>query len=331
MTLEGFNQRFPDEETCRSYLEQVVWPTGRRCPHCGGQKSWPITSDTVRVGLYECAACGRQFTVTTKTPLHSTKLPLKTWLLALFCLLNSSKGVSSVYLAKWIGTTQKTAWRMGHALRTLMALPIAVQEQLIGTVEVDETYVGGPPRPEPDAVHKRGRGTRNPCVLVVASRYAQARAAVVATASYQEIAPLVQKFVSPEAILNTDELSVYPKLGKEFADHDSVNHSAGEFARGTVHCNTAESFNAMLERARIGVFHHMSRFHLSKYLTEVIFRWNHRQPARVVVKNGKEKTLWEPMPVLAKIASLMKYAIGIQLRRSDEGGIRVLPLPSFGG
>jgi transposase-like protein len=331
MTLEEFKQRFPDEETSRYYLEQVIWPEGRRCPHCSGQKSWPITSATVRVGLYECAACGQQFTVTTKTPLHSTKLPLKTWLLALFCLLNSSKGVSSVYLAKWIGTTQKTAWRMGHALRTLMAMPIAIQEQLIGTVEVDETYVGGPPRPEPDVVHKRGRGTRKPCVLVVVSRYAQARAAVVATASYRELAPLVREFVSLEAELNTDELYVYTKLGQEFAGHASVIHSAGEFARGSVHCNTAESFNAMLERARFGVFHYMSRSHLPKYLTEVIFRWNHRQPARVVVKNGKERTLWEPMPILAKVASLMKHAVGVQLRRLADGGVRVLPLPSFGG
>jgi hypothetical protein len=236
-----------------------------------------------------------------------------------------------VYLAKWIGTTQKTAWRMGHALRTLMAMPIAIQEQLIGTVEVDETYVGGPPRPEPDVVHKRGRGTRKPCVLVVVSRYAQARAAVVATASYRELAPLVREFVSLEAELNTDELYVYTKLGQEFAGHASVSHSAGEFARGSVHCNTAESFNAMLERARFGVFHYMSRSHLPKYLTEVIFRWNHRQPARVVVKNGKERTLWEPMPILAKVASLMKHAVGVQLRRLADGGVRVLPLPSFGG
>ena len=113
MTMDEFNQQFPNEATCRHYLEQVIWPEGRSCPHCGGQKSWPIISGTVRIGLYECAACSLQFTVTTKTPLHSTKLPLRTWLLALFCILNSSKGISSVYLAKWIGTTQKTAWRMG--------------------------------------------------------------------------------------------------------------------------------------------------------------------------------------------------------------------------
>lgn len=333
MTLVEFNRQFPDEETCRHYLEQVIWPHGRRCPHCGGLKSWPITSDSVRPGLYECAECGSQFTVTTKTPLHSTKLPLKTWLLALFCLTNSSKGISSVYLAKWIGTTQKTAWRMGHILRTLMSVQIAAQDQLAGSVEVDETYVGGPPRSQLGVTHKRGRGSRNPCVMVIVTRNAQARAEQIECASHKEMKPRLLRLVSPEAALNTDELNVYIKLGEEFAGHDVVTHSAGEYARGEVHSNTAESFNAKLERVRFGVFHHMSRLHLSKYLSEVVFQWNHRQPARVVIKKGRKKTIWEPMPVLVKVASLLKHAVGVQLRRLANGGIIRLPLqqPLFGG
>jgi transposase-like protein len=333
MNLEEFNYQFPDEETSRHYLEQVIWPQGRRCPHCSGQKSWPITSAAVRPGLYECAECGRQFTVTTKTPLHSTKLPTKTWLFALFCLTNSSKGISSVYLAKWIGTTQKTAWRMGHILRTLMAVQVAAQDKLTGPVEIDETYVGGPPRSKRGVTFKRGRGSRNPCVLVVVTRKAQARAEEIDCASHKEMKPRLLRLVSPEAALNTDELNVYIKLGQEFASHNVVTHSAGEYARGDVHSNTAESFNAILERARFGIFHHMSRLHLSKYLSEVVFQWNHRQPARIVIKNGREKTIWEPMPVLVKLASLLKHAVGIQLRRLPNGGIRNLPVlqPSFGG
>jgi transposase-like protein len=333
MTLVEFNRQFPDEETCRHYLEQVIWPQGRRCPHCGGHKSWPLTSDSVRTGLYECAECGSQFTVTTKTPLHSTKLPLKTWLLALFCLTNSSKGISSVYLAKWIGTTQKTAWRMGHILRTLMSVQIAAQDQLAGSVEVDETYVGGPPRSQRGVTHKRGRGSRNPCVMVIVTRNAQARAEQIECASHKEMKPRLLRLVSPEAALNTDELNVYTKLGQEFAGHDVVTHSAGEYARGDVHSNTAESFNAKLERVRFGVFHHMSRLHLPKYLSEVVFQWNHRQPARVVIKKGRKKTIWEPMPVLVKVASLLKHAVGVQLRRLANGGIIGLPLqqPLFGG
>ena len=332
MTVEEFNRQFPDEETCRHYLEQVIWPQGRHCPHCGGKKSWPITSDSARPGLYECAKCGGQFTVTTKTPLHSTKLPTKKWLLALFGMTNSSKGVSSVYLARWIGTTQKTAWRMGHILRTLMAVQIATLDQLAGQVEVDETYVGGPPRSKLGVLHKRGRGSRNPCVLVVVTRNAQARAEQIDCASHKEIKPLLLRFINPDAAINTDELNVYTKLGQEFAGHNVVTHSAGEYARGDVHCNTAESLNANLERARFGVFHHMSPLHLPKYLSEVVFRWNHRKPARVVIKKGREKTIWEPMAELVKLASLLKHAVGVQLRRLPNGGIRRLQQqPLFGG
>lgn len=333
MTLQEFNCRFPDEETSRRYLEQVIWPDGRRCPHCGGSKSWAINSGLGRQGLYECADCCRQFTVTTKTPLHSTKLPLKTWLLALFCMMNSSKGVSSVYLAKWIGTTQKTAWRMGHALRTLMSVQIAGQDQLTGPVEVDETYVGGPPRSQRGVIHKRGRGSLNPCVFVMVTRNAEGRAEHIECPSHKEMQPRLLRLLSPEAELHTDELNTYIKLGKDFAGHNVVTHSLKEYARDDVHCNTAESFNAKLERVRLGVFHHMSRSHLQRYLNEVVFQWNHRQPARVIVKNGRIKTIWEPMPVLEKVASLLKHAVGVQLRRHRNGGMISLPLsqPSFGG
>lgn len=333
MTFNEFNGRFPDEESSRCYLEQVIWPEGRRCPHCGGVKSWPIKGDVVRRGLYECAKCCRQFTVTTKTPLHSTKLPLKTWLLALFCVTNSSKGVSSVYLAKWIGTTQKTAWRMGHTLRTLMSVQISAQDQLAGAVEVDETYVGGPPRSQRGVKHKRGRGSRNPCVLVMVTRNAQARAEHIACPSHKEMKPRLERLLSPDAELNTDELNTYAKLGEKFAAHHVVTHSVKEYAKGEIHCNTAESFNSKLERVRLGVFHHMSRLHLPRYLSEVVFQWNHRQPARFVIKNGRKKIIWEPMPVLVKLASLLQHAVGVQIRRHRNGGIIPQPLqqPLFGG
>jgi len=327
MNLQEFNRQFPDEESCRRYLEQVVWPHGRFCPHCGGTKSWSIDCDSVRSGLYECAACRSQFTVTTKTPMHSTKLPLKTWLLALFCMTNSSKGVSSVYLARWIGTSQKTAWRVGHALRILMSVQIAAQDQLTGPVEVDETYVGGPPRAQRGVTHKRGRGSRNPCVLVMATRKAEVRAEHIERPSHKEMKPHLLRLLSPDAELNTDEFNMYIKLSREFAGHSVVTHSLKEYARGEAHCNTAESFNAKLERVRLGVFHHMSRLHLSQYLSEVVFQWNHREAVREVIKNGHKKTIWKPMHVLAKLASLLKHAVGVQIRQQRNGGITRLPIP----
>ncbi len=122
MNINQFRKTFPDEATCRKYLEKTIWFAGRVCPHYGGLKSWAFHSGTCRDGLYECAECHGQFTVTTKTPMHSTKLPLRTWLLtAMYFITYPSKGVSSVFLGKWLGVKQKTAWKMGHAIRAMMA------------------------------------------------------------------------------------------------------------------------------------------------------------------------------------------------------------------
>ena len=117
MNIDQLRQRFPNEQACRLFFESVMWQKGRYCPHCRAEKSWLLKGSSARSGLYQCSQCGRQFTVTTKTPMHSTKLPLWKWLLAMYYMVNSSKGISSVYLAKWVGISQKSAWKLGHAIR----------------------------------------------------------------------------------------------------------------------------------------------------------------------------------------------------------------------
>jgi transposase-like protein len=328
MNIQEFRNQFPDEETCRRYLEQMIWPSGRTCPHCGGVKSWDISADGRRLGRYECAACGKQFTVTTKTPLHSTKLPLRTWLMAMYFMINSSKGISSVYLAKWIGTSQKTAWKVGHAVRAIMASQADAMPGLAGIVELDEKYLGGKPRYQKDLQHKRGRGTTKSCVFVAASRDGQVRASVVANDSYAELAPRVNRFVATTADLMSDQLPVYQKVAEDYASHASVNHGAKEFVNGETHNNTAESFNAILERAKQGVFHFLSKLHLQRYVSEVVFRWNHRFPAKEISKNGMKKIIYKAKPILEQLQSLLMYAVGTQLRRSTVGGI-FIPKPAF--
>ena len=328
MNMQEFNTQFPDEESCRQYLEQMIWPLGRICPHCDGMKSWNLSSEGRRSGLYECAACGKQFTVTTKTPLHSTKLPLRTWLMAMYFMINSSKGISSVFLAKWIGTSQKTAWKVGHAVRAIMASQSDAMPGLAGTVELDEKYLGGKPRYQKDVKHKRGRGTKKSCVFVAASRDGHVRASVVANDSYSEIAPQVNRFVNTKADLMSDQHTVYPKIAEDYASHASVNHGAKEFVNGDVHNNTAESFNAILERAKQGVFHSLSTWHLQRYVSEVVFRWNHRDPAKEISRNGIKKIIYKAKPILEQLRSLLRHAVGTQLRRSLVGGI-FTPRPAF--
>ena len=159
MNTDQLREQFPDEAACREFFEAVIWSDGRKCPHCQFHRSYALRGQSSRPGLYECGWCKRQFTVTTGTPMHSTKLALWKWLLTIYYMINSSKGVSSVVLGKWVGVSQKTAWKMGHAVRQMMAACSQGQPLLNGIVELDEKYLGGKPRFQQGVVHKRGRGT----------------------------------------------------------------------------------------------------------------------------------------------------------------------------
>ena len=159
MNLNQLREQFPNEATCRKFFENIRWPSGRICPHCGHGKSWVIEAAANRQKRYECSHCTRQFTVTTKTALHATKLPLSIWLLAMYLITSSSKGLASTVLARLIGTTQPTAWKLGHTVRKMMDSSHSDALLLKGVVELDETYVGGKPPFIPGVQHKRGQGT----------------------------------------------------------------------------------------------------------------------------------------------------------------------------
>lgn len=330
MDINHFRNMFSDEDACRRYLEKVIWPSGRVCPHCGSLEAWQIKGKSARPGLYECGGCAGQFTVTTKTPMHSTKLPLQTWLMAMYLIISSSKGISSVVLARWLGVNQKTAWKVGHAVRAMMAVHADAIGKLSGIVELDEKYIGGKPRFQHGVTHLRGRGTKKVCVHVAVCRKGPVRTGVIASDSYAIMAPHVKKVVAPEAQVMTDQLHTYMALGKEFASHDSVHHGRKEYARGEVHVNTAESFNAILERAKQGVFHFISRQHLPRYLSEATFRWNNRVPVEKKKRNGLSKIVMQAKPVLDQLVELLQHAAGTQLRRTIKGGL-FQPQPLYCG
>ena len=170
--------------------------------------------------------------------------------MAMYFMINSSKGISSVFLAKWIGVRQKTAWKVGHAIRAMMKAHGNAIAPLDGIVELDEKYLGGKPRFEHGVVHPRGKGTSKSCIHVAVKRQGEAKAEVVNSDSYADLAPQIAAVVSPDAHVMTDQLQTYKAIGKKYAAHDSVNHGNKEFSRDGVHVNTAESFNAVLERAK---------------------------------------------------------------------------------
>ena len=235
-TVDDMIAAFSDEQQCRRLLEAMVWPNGRICPACGYKRSIAIAGRDMgrrraRPGLYQCSStdCRFQFTATTHTPLHSTKLPLSAWLKALWLMLQSDKGLSSVRLAEALGVSQPTAWRMGHALR----LMVARETPLGGTVEIDEFYLGGRAK-KPTGAPPSGRGRKGqprttkkpvlamvqrPGTLTVGAPAGDARAAVVEDLSSAETKRILEKDVEPEAHLMSDEWKAFIAVGHGFAAH----------------------------------------------------------------------------------------------------------------
>lgn len=263
---------FHDDSAARQYLEATLWPNGPTCPHCGSIYTAYITR---KPGLYRCGAkeCRMDFTVTVGTVFERSKIPLHKWLLASFLLCSSKKGMSAHQLHRTIGVTYKTAWFMAHRLREAMkdgnTAPFGDKGK---PVEVDETYWGNTGKQRKGA---RGYAHKMKVVTLV-ERDGEKRSFHVANVTANTVRPILNTQVSKKARLMTDEASVYTKIGREFAEHGVVNHSAGEYVNGDITTNTVESSFAILKRGLYGTFHHVSEAHLQRYATEFDFRWNHR-------------------------------------------------------
>jgi len=295
-----------------------------------------------RPGLYQCsaAACRFQFTATTRTPLHATKLPLSVWLRGLWLILQSDKGISSPRLAEALGVSQPTAWRMGHALRLL----VAEVDQFNGILEVDEFYFGGrakrdPSQPRPGR-GKKGlpRTTKTPALAMVerpkshepGTQAGRAGAEVVKDLSLNETERVLEQSVAYDAThLMSDEWKAFTAIGRDFPAHDTVCHSKHEYARGAVHANSAEAFNSRVRRTVAGVFHHISSDHADLYFNEIGFRWSQRIVARKTVrrsKSGREKTqiVWSRIAPALQSKTVLRRAVGRQMRRSKDGGLTII-------
>lgn len=147
--------------------------------------------------------------------------------------------------------------------------------------------------------------------------------------SIANLSPVVNRYIAKDAHLMSDQHNSYRHIARDYAAHSTVNHLRKEYARGDVHANTTESFSALLERVKLGVFHYMSRKHLSRYLNEIGFRWDHRIPEEKVTKKGIKKKIMRPMPFLDMLISLLSQCIGRQVRRTRNSSIKSLTNPGF--
>ncbi|MGD9537199.1 MAG: IS1595 family transposase [Alphaproteobacteria bacterium] len=268
------NPMFSDEAKAREWLEAALWPDGPVCPHCGVlDQATRVQGETARAGLFMCNACRKQFTVTVGTLLERSHIPLNKWLAAIYLLSASKKGMSTNQLARMLGLPYKTAWFMTHRIREGMRDgklgPLGGENK---TVEADETYVG------PKAGNRKSRQVRakEPVVALV-ERGGKVRSMHVATVNAKTLKPAIFEQVSRKSYLMTDESAVYPKIGREFAGHGTVNHSIEEYVRGGFwHTNTVENYFSILKRGINGNYQWVSAKHLKRYLGEFDFRYNSR-------------------------------------------------------
>ncbi|HSR66315.1 MAG TPA: IS1595 family transposase [Acidobacteriota bacterium] len=273
---------FHHEDAARAFLEDLLWPDGPVCPHCGFEggayklKPRPTSKSPGRQGLYKCKKkeCRKQYTVTVGTIFERSHIPLHKWLLAFHLICASKKGMSAHQLHRMLDIGYEAAWFLFHRIRHAMTEEGPFQK-LRGIVEADETYVGGKRKGKQ---YGRGRGTKGKTiVLTLVERDGRTTSQTVERVTTDTLGSVLEELADPSAHLMTDELGSYIKPGRGFAAHSTVRHSAGEYARGEVHVNTAESYFALLKRGIAGAFHHVSRKHLHRYLAEFDFRWNHRK------------------------------------------------------
>lgn len=284
--LGVYDPRFLDPFKAADYLESIRWPDGPVCPHCGVEdaKHYLLKNKTRK--LWKCRACRKQFTVTVGTIFEGSHIPLNKWLLAFYLLCSSKKGMSSHQLHRMLGITYKSAWFMTHRIRYAMTQP-AFTRLLSGTVEVDETYVGGKKRRSnkapvqsldprvPNKGKQTGRGGDKTPVVALVERGGEVRSYRVANVTAETLGGAIRRNVSTDAHLRTDAFSSYKKIGREYASHLAVDHSE-YYVLGDAHTNTAENFFSLLKRGINGIYHHVSEAHLPRYLAEFDFRYNNR-------------------------------------------------------
>ncbi|MDP9415513.1 MAG: IS1595 family transposase [Pseudomonadota bacterium] len=268
------NPIFTDADKAREHLERVNWPDGPFCPHCGECKNvHRLQGKSTRPGLIQCNSCLKNFTVTVGTVFERSKISLNKWLLATYLMSSSKKGMSAHQLHRMLGVTYKTAWFMAHRIREAMNQPSGPLGGPNTVVEADETYVGG---------KAKNRATRKPrakqAVMALVERDGHVRSFHIANVNAEDLRGLIVTNVHRSSWLMTDESAVYTRVGREFAGHSVVNHSAKEYVTtgGFKHSNTAENFFSIFKRGVIGTYHHMSEAHLGRYTAEFDFRYNTR-------------------------------------------------------
>ena len=285
MDINLTNPIFHDEAKATAHMEADRWPDGVYCPLCGSVNVHRMAGKT-QAGMFLCNDCRDKFTVRTGTVFERSHIPLHKWLMATHIMAASKKSVSALQLQRMLGLgSYRSAWFLCHRIRE--AMKPAKVGSLGGqnkVVESDESVFGGKKK-------NRAFATKEPkkqIVLTLVERNGDSHSFHIANVKAKTLRDTIVRVVDRQSHLVTDELTSYPPVGREFAGHSTVNHSASEYVRlgGFAHVNTAEARFSLMKRAVFGAHHSISEAHLHRYLSEWDFKWNTRQ-----LKDGERAAL----------------------------------------
>jgi transposase-like protein len=282
-------KHFHDEEAARAWFEKARWPDGIHCPSCGSLEPYA----TKKPGVYRCKAkeCRRDFTVMTGTIMERSHAKLTQWAMGFWLAASSKKGFSAHQLHRALGCQYNTAWFMHHRIMEAMrqgGLDLPPMGGAGQIVEADETYFGQVESKKMRTAttsgrkftrgSKKGRGVANKRVVVtLVERGGNVRSFHVPRADKATVSKIVSDNIHHESRLHTDESNLYLEVGQKFSSHETVKHSANEYARGDVTTNSAEGYFSIFKRGMRGFYQHCSEKHLHRYLAEFDFRYNHRE------------------------------------------------------
>jgi transposase-like protein len=275
-------------------LEELRWPGGQpdACPHCGvvgrfyflnpanGSSRKTRTGSSSERRVWKCGTCRKQFSVLTGTVMHGTKISVRTWLMVVLEMCASKNGVSAREIERKYDLTPKSAWFLLHRIREAMQEgPVA--GLLGGAIQVDETWIGGKPknrhRSDPrERDRAPGESDQQPVVSVVHYETRSVHSKVVLDVTADSLLPVIQEVVDTKrAHLHTDSATAYRTMAGQFAAHEFVNHSIGQYTRGNVSTNLNEGYFSQLKRSLDGTHHHVSVKHLQRYLNQFDFMYSH--------------------------------------------------------
>ncbi len=288
MNLLTIVDEYGTDAECRELLEKLRWPAGVTCPRCASTEVY----DRDFRAVYRCKPCAYDFSVTSGTIMHDSHLPLRKWLIAIFLMCESKKGVSALQLKRTLGIAYKTAWYLSHRIREAMANDPFEGPTLLGVVEVDETLVGGKAK-------NKGKGYRGNKTWVAGAiqRDGQVRLERIPNVRRKTLHAFIDRTVKDEAeAIYTDELKSYLGIADHDTRHETVSHSMEQWVVGDVHTNSIEGVWGLFKRSLMGSFHKVSRKHLDRYLSELEWRFNNRDNEHIFLDTLRRIVQTETLP-----------------------------------